>query len=427
MHIIPKKIIHQITVFILLLQILNVFFIIIPSAAPLPELTIYLFEANTPSWEPLDEPIFIEGTTYDVAITEQDNVTFAYNVTITIGTSDETYCTSQSLPYITITAPTYTPQQKELCITATKEGFTTSITPVTILKGALTLTTDRVIVQEDESFSVTVTDHHHTPISDCLIYLDCVSTETATAMTNQKGIAYVPAPSVTYDSEQNIIAVKEGYAAGTTYIRVENLPNTYLGEISTEFSDIIPVILAILSVIGAILYVMVRNRQYNHTPHVKIHHPLEPAPQKQYVPPQNRNHTIQTPNHPPTIQTRDSNDMKSYEKTPMPSPLKYSQHTPSPPRRSPHVEEIRIHVQKQEKKEPDHLTPQQKINHIIPRHKTTHYEWFQGTEDIRYKIDSLTGKIDQQKADKWFEGIDEIRCKVDEKLKNKHKNQEKNT
>ena len=36
---------------------------------------------------------------------------------------------------------------------------------------------------------------------------------------------------------------------------------------------------------------------------------------------------------------------------------------------------------------------------------------------MRYKIDKLTGEIDEEFIDKWFEGIEDIRSKVDEKLK----------
>ena len=53
---------------------------------------------------------------------------------------------------------------------------------------------------------------------------------------------------------------------------------------------------------------------------------------------------------------------------------------------------------------------------------THEYDWFEGTDDIRYEIDKLTGKIDEKHMDKWFEGVDDLKKKIDEKVKKRDKN-----
>lgn len=392
------------------------------AASPQPALELYLFDSEAPSWEPLAEPIFFEGHTYDIAITEENNVTFAYNVTLTIGTQDETYKTTNAMPYITLTAPPYTAANNELIITATKEGYDTAILLVTILKGTLCIVTDRVTVQEDESFSVIVTNSNEKKVPGCLTYLESVSSHSYTAITNEYGIAYLPAPSVKEDTQLTVIAVKDGYAAATTHIRIENTQTTFIGDVSTELSDIIPVILAILSVITAIIIVTLRNRHDHYMPEVKIHQTYkqstytkapktrnQPSKIPQYNQSKPHTQTIVQPaiqkNKPPELHAKIT---PSYKKTEC---------------RSAHIEEIRIHVKNQEKK-PKKISTEDKIDRLIPRYKEHKYEWFNGKDDIRYKIDSLTGEINEQQADKWFEGIDEIRSKVDEKLKknNRKKN-----
>ena len=48
-------------------------------------------------------------------------------------------------------------------------------------------------------------------------------------------------------------------------------------------------------------------------------------------------------------------------------------------------------------------------------------EWFKGQDYMRYKIDELTGKIDQKTDGKWFEGEHDSKYKVDETLKKNFK------
>jgi hypothetical protein len=80
------------------------------------------------------------------------------------------------------------------------------------------------------------------------------------------------------------------------------------------------------------------------------------------------------------------------------------------------VEEIRIPVQAK-KKETTILT-EENSEEQIPEDENKHPdEWFKGQEYMRYKIDELTGKIDQNTDGKWFEGEQDTKDKVDEALK----------
>ena len=66
---------------------------------------------------------------------------------------------------------------------------------------------------------------------------------------------------------------------------------------------------------------------------------------------------------------------------------------------------------------------------MAPPNKNDDYEWFNGTEYMKYKINKLTGEVDEKSADNWFVGEDIVRFKVDKKLKDKKlkKNVMKNT
>ena len=89
------------------------------------------------------------------------------------------------------------------------------------------------------------------------------------------------------------------------------------------------------------------------------------------------------------------------------------------------VEEIRISRSRKDR-EVSSVSDKEKGNTISRRNgKKTSHGWFEGTDDIRYEIDKMTGEIDEEGKDKWFEGTDNIRAKIDEKLKKKDKKKEK--
>ncbi len=87
------------------------------------------------------------------------------------------------------------------------------------------------------------------------------------------------------------------------------------------------------------------------------------------------------------------------------------------------IEEIRI-IQPKKDKEQIIIKPDEKEkNKTMENPKDS--DWFQGTDEIRYEIDRLTGEIDEEGKDKWFEGVENLREKIDEKMKKKDKKDKK--
>jgi putative ABC transport system ATP-binding protein len=68
----------------------------------------------------------------------------------------------------------------------------------------------------------------------------------------------------------------------------------------------------------------------------------------------------------------------------------------------------------------------------VVEHKTSNQyrkndskDWFNGTDDVRHKIDGVVRKIDAKKVDKWFDGEKNIQSKVHESLDNSQKKKPK--
>ena len=87
------------------------------------------------------------------------------------------------------------------------------------------------------------------------------------------------------------------------------------------------------------------------------------------------------------------------------------------------VEEIRISKPRKEKEVVPVESQEDETEKVINRKKTQKrdYDWFEGTDDIRYEIDKLTGEIDEEGVDKWYEGAGTLKEKIDEKMKKKDK------
>jgi len=84
--------------------------------------------------------------------------------------------------------------------------------------------------------------------------------------------------------------------------------------------------------------------------------------------------------------------------------------------KGPHVEVIRIHGHEDKNNKTEHISDKKEPSKVIPLNKNNSYEWFHGTDIMKYKIDKLTGDVDEKPADKWFVGEDNIRFKVDKKV-----------
>jgi hypothetical protein len=108
---------------------------------------------------------------------------------------------------------------------------------------------------------------------------------------------------------------------------------------------------------------------------------------------------------------------RKFEKEPALYPVKERRNvTISTP--DPKVEEIRIPLQEKKKETTILSGAQEKASSVLGKDDE---EWFKGQEYMRYKLDELTGKIDQKTEGRWFEGQHDGKYKVDETLKKSSK------
>jgi hypothetical protein len=347
------------------------------------KLLIEVYDSN--DWNESAGSIVFEGKSYDITVsTENDSVILGVNITV-FGT---TYLTNLSSPFITIQMPPF--EESDTCIiTATKQGYQSDVLELEIVKGELTIKTDRATVKEHSDFFVDVTDQNNNPVVGALVY---VNDDISPLPTDAYGKAQIQAPETQMLETATIQALKSGYLPGSTTIRVENVEATIMNLTESRFLQILPVLLAILVVIISVIYVLLRGRKDQH-------HFTE-----------NKNRT--SPENPPSNHKEKKRQTKNESIQYLDSGKKPNTSNTSEPR----VEEIRIPVQSK-KKETTIITDEQ-INEQTEEEETKHPDdWFKGQEYMRYKIDELTGKIDQKTDGKWFEGEQDTRYKVDEALK----------
>ena len=258
-----------------------------------------------------------------------------------------------------------------------------------ILKGRLSLTTDRGTVKEKGSFSVTVYDQNNNRIEGCIVYLDGYENDYATTGTN--GITYISAPEVKENTQININAFKGGYLAGENSIRVESLSNNFITE------EWYPIVLSSIIVISAILFVRFRNSRTNKKKGNKVVKPIRHSTKKPII---NKDNLIRKYDFKKPKSNKVNNNSIQYVK------------------KEPWVEEIRLQ-RSVKKRETKVVGEKNKTSGSNIRRKDC--DWFKGKNYMKYKIDELTGEIDDKNDGKWFEGIDEIKTKVDKRLRENKK------
>lgn len=338
---------------------------------------------------PIDDDILYEKNKYDIAIGCEGEYGYEYNVTVTLPWGGA-YVTSEELPWITIEIPNYE-DYPEFVITAFKEGYMTAEKVINILKGKLSLTTDRGTVKEKESFSVIVKDQDANEIEESIVFLDGFEDNSDT--TGFNGVGYLSSPDVEDNAEIKIYAFKEGYLTGSTTIRIENISEEMVS------GGLLPIIAALIIVILSMVFVKFKNRSHQSKNKTKK------APKKKVQAFKcKKNKSLQDVNH-KKLKLEDKGDNMTTTN-----------------KKEPWVEEIRIH--RIDKKKETKVVVSEDIMKKNTN-KKRECEWFKGKDYMKYKIDELTGEIDNQKDGKWFEGVDHIRLKVDKKLRDSYKNAKK--
>lgn len=278
-------------------------------------------------------------------------------------------------------------------ITANKSGYTDGQAEITVLnQKKLIVSPEKRTVESGELFSVTITDKEENPISGATI---SVQSYGETKQTNDGGFGWLSAPPKDDKRDEiTIVATKEGYEQGETTIAIYKTP-----PIPPWLTDNALYIGAAIVLIVTILYVNIRNKKKNR---VKPKEFSNEQVLKKY----NVHGAIVSPNK--ETQEKDENVSNEAKK-------------------GPKVEEIRISRPKKEKEIVSVYSERKEERKVMPVQSSRKKEcdWFEGKDDIRFEIDKLTGKLDDEDdPDKWFEGIDDIREKIDERVKKKDKKKE---
>lgn len=347
-----------------------------------PALIIDIYDSQ--NWNESAGFIIYSGRTYDVTVsTENESVILGANITV-LGS---TYLTSLTEPYITFEAPDFD-QSDSLNITATKKGYLNATVELIVLKGELSIKTDQTIVEEKKEFQVTVTDQDNNPVQDALVY---ITEDTSPIVTDQQGSAIAISPEIEVFTTLTIQVIKSGYLPGSTILRVENVEASFFDLSESRFLQILPILIAVLVVILSIIFVLVRQKKSQKVSKPRTYEKQSEAPQ-----PHSRE------------KQRFTNESARYPET-----HKRDLTTSTIDAR---VEEIRIPVQAK-KKETTILAEEIEPEDAHEDQKKQQDEWFKGQDYMRYKLDELTGKIDQKTDGKWFEGEHNTQSKVDEALK----------
>jgi hypothetical protein len=337
-----------------------------------------------------NEDLFISAYSLD----ENNSPVFQFNVTINF--LQQSYSIPLDDVEILITAPEVS-TTTEYTIQAEKSGFESANETITIInKQQFIITPDSYIVEANKRFSVVITDENNIPQEGVLVGIQNYDGENSIDTTNSLGRAWLTAPD--NRDQISIKAQKEGYISTTTTIAININPT--LIELLQQ-NPYTPIIIAVILLIIAVLLVNVRQRQIKRR---ERYDNVELSKTQSKTSSRDSKQTIKKGKTDPSKQPYIING----DKTPATTSSK--------------IEEIRINRPRKDTsfvaayEEP----PQEKQKSSVPSTKGKS-DWFKGTEDFRYQLDKITGKVDEKGKDKWFEGTKDIRQKIDDTLKKKDK------
>jgi len=299
---------------------------------------------------------------------------------------------------ITLQAPKIDSDEK-FEIIATKEGYTSASDNITILntnQEQLSISLpEGLTVDGGQKFSILITDEKGNPIIGALVAIENFG-ETKT--TDDSGRQWLTAPN---DQERiRIIAQKDGYEQKILPIEV-NIEQPWW--IVFLYSPYFPIIIAVIVLLFAIIYVNHRQKKsiYERASQISNEKTMERYDKDE--------------------KSKSDGSDKTKKEIIRESTLNDGVRTK--PDQDPKVEEIRISRPRKEKEVVPVDAEEDETEKVIKRKQMQKrdYDWFEGTEDTRYEIDKLTGKIDEDGIDKWYEGVDGLKDKIDEKVKKKDK------
>lgn len=288
-------------------------------------------------------------------------------------------------------------------INASKEGYVSTETNITVLNKKLVITLDYYTINVNERFSVLITDESTgDPVEGVAVKI--VETDVDVQYTKANGRVTLVAPENA--GEITIAAQKQGEYRQVTESIYVNKPSSFWGEIVNN--EYFFIVVAAIILVCAIIFVNLRSRKniYDRSKEITNEKMIN-----KYTPKDD----IATKSN----DKKEEINLQGFSGAPV----------RSQPKKDPRVEEIRISRPKIKKEIVKVETEEDKANKVVSekRIKRKDYDWFEGTDEMRYEINKLTGEIDEEGLDKWFEGVSDLKVKIDEKIKkkDKKKNEEK--
>lgn len=339
-----------------------------------------------------------ENEHFKVSVLDTNQEETPYLTDVNIEFNDLPYTIGESAE-IVLQAPEVD-SDRTFVIYASKEGYISSNKSIEILSTLtkkLEMSTDYDVVDGGDLFSVTVTDESGNPLSKVLVGIENIWEERSE--TDDDGRAWLTAPED--EDTITILAQKDGYVQDEITIRV-NIEKPWW--VLFVYSPYFPIILAVLFLLIVIIFVNNRQKKsvYKRANEISKEKTLKRyGMNKEDINPEENKDDLDD-----SSTLKDAVRIKPYD--------------------DPKVEEIRISRPRKEKEIVAVEPEEDETEKVIKKKKLQRrdYDWFEGTEDIRYEIDKLTGEIDEDGLDKWYEGVDSLKDKIDEKVKKKDKKKE---
>lgn len=298
-------------------------------------------------------------------------------------------------------------QDVSFTLIASKIGYNTTNTTITILDNEsqdelpkLIIFPEFYTVDAGKQFAVFVKDEDENPVFNATVAIQSDVT-LITYKTDDDGKAWLTAPE--NKETIKILAQKEGYSQGYIDIVVNINPPWWITFINSPY---FPIVIAVIFLLFAIIYVNHRQKKsiYSRAKEISNEKTLKKYDSNEKtIPPSEDKEALDTSSIKETVRIQPQQDAK--------------------------VEEIRISKPRKEKEVVTVKSEEDETEKVISRKKIQKrdYDWFEGTDDIRYEIDKLTGEVDEEGVDKWYEGVDDLKDKIDEKVKKKDKKKDKET
>jgi hypothetical protein len=348
----------------------------------------------------IDEVYELETFAVSVYTLQNQSPEFLNNVTIHFNGAIFVISPDNENYEVILTAPDVD-ENSTFFITATKEGYVNTTKNITILpKRRLVITPDVYTVDANTQFSVLITDDNGQPVNGVTVAIESFIGEDSLGVTNPDGRAWLVAPSDL--QEIRLLAQKQGYHDGNPLTIKVNIPPSFVDLL--ERYPYSPIIVAIFLLLGAIIFVHIKQKKARMIP-LSMQPPEQHPRDEEEKPLESHRERFFKKNL--LYHTTKKRGSSSNEKD-LDNESK--------------IEEIRINKPSNEKKIVAILS--KKTGDTSTTHSKNikrEHEWFRGKDDLRYEIDKITGSIDEKGIDRWFEGMDNLRLKIDEKIKNKDK------